>query len=73
MAELYQYAKERLGNFFGQAAQPVQQAAPVLTTPTGASRLLGTAPEKAGYTSTGGRRHGKTRRHRKARKSLRRR
>jgi hypothetical protein len=73
MAGLYESLKNRFGSWMGTAAQPIQSTVPALTTTQGSTSLFGTAPETPGYTSTGGRRHGKTRRHRKGRKSLRRR
>ena len=73
MAELYQRLKEMGSNIMGSFAGPVQQAAPSLATTQGSTSMLGTARETPGYTSAGGRRYGKTRRHRKGRKSLRRR
>lgn len=54
--ETYESWKSWISGTMQSAVAPLQLAAPSVTTTMGARRLLGTKPEKAGYTSTGGRR-----------------
>lgn len=52
--------KETYDSFVGNtntAVQPLNVAAPNLTTTGGATKTFGTAPEKTGYTMAGGKRH----------------
>ena len=64
--ELYESWKNWASSLMGTAAAPVQAAAPSLATTQGSTSMFGTAREKSGYTSTGGRRRwgGRTRRSR---------
>jgi hypothetical protein len=64
MAEVYESWKNWASGLMGTAAAPVQTAAPSIATTQGSTTMLGTAREKSGYTSTGGRRRARTRRHR---------
>jgi len=54
------------------AVQPLNTVAPDIATDSGATKMLGTEKEPAGYTMAGGRRV-KTRRHRKSKKTHKRR
>jgi hypothetical protein len=58
MAEVYESWKNWASGLMGTAAAPVQTAAPSIATTQGSTTMLGTAREKSGYTSTGGRRRG---------------
>jgi hypothetical protein len=56
MAETYESWKTWASSTLQSAVAPIRVAAPSLTTTQGSTSMLGTAPEGAGYTSTGGRR-----------------
>ena len=58
MAEVYESWKNWASGLMGTAAAPVQAAAPSIATTQGSTSMFGTAREKSGYTSTGGRRRG---------------
>lgn len=71
MAETYESWKNWASGVMQSAAAPFQSAAPGVATTSGSSSLFGTAPEKSGFTATGGRRLKK--KSRKTRKATRRR
>ena len=75
LSSQYQKAKSAVSDAVQPAATPVQSALPAVATTNGSQSALGTAPEGAGYTATGARRHKKSRKstRRKARKTRRRR
>lgn len=54
--ETYESWKNWASGMMQSAAAPFQSAAPAATTTQGSSSWLGTQPEPAGYTATGGRR-----------------
>jgi len=56
MAETYESWKTWASGMVESAVSPIRLAAPSLTTTQGSTSMFGTAPEGAGYTSTGGRR-----------------
>jgi hypothetical protein len=56
MAETYESWKTWASGMVQSAVAPIQFAAPSLATTQGSTSMFGTAPEGAGYTSTGGRR-----------------
>ena len=68
MSDTYENMRKMVQDTVGTVAAPIQTGVPALGTTFGSSRLLKTAREKKGYTSTGGRRSRKSKKSRKTRR-----